>query len=606
MKWVVFLKKASFCGGIKTSTPVLLLIFISALCFSGCSQPPKVDRKTLQLPKDVDIADCIPGHYGSVFVLSSSSEPKTYNFLAPNDFTSNRAQEYLFSGLVYLNRVTGKIEPGLAKSWEISPDYKTYVFHLREGLHWSDGHLFDADDVIFTFEAIFAKKKGAYLYPNRYITQFTIGGEPIFFRKIDNYTVEFCTAVPYAPFLNDIGIFILPKHKLFDAFQSGTLLNQWSTQTAIDSPQEIVGLGPFRLRFYRPGERLVMESNPHYWRADKKGQRLPYIDFLIQQFVGSNNIGTIRFATGQSDAAPISPSDVSWVRAAAKAFNFSVIDRGISSDIYFIWFNLKERNNSFVKPYKTKWFQNKSFRQALLYGVNREGLTKGLYLGRGEPIHSFINQGNKKWYNSHVHRYPYDLKKAKQLLTENGFYYDKDDQLVDKEGNVVEFELVASENGPSATIGTIFKENMKELGINVNLSFLDFNAVTEKVSTTYDYEAAMMGLTSESDADPSDNKAVYKSSGSLHCWNPLQNSPATPWEKQIDKLFEKQESCFDFQQRWSLMAQIQEIFSEELPLLFMVTPNRYTGIKNKWLNLKIPPTASSNLIWNIDELFSKK
>ena len=95
---------------------------------------------------------------------------------------------------------------------------------------------------------------------------------------------------------------ILPKHKLIAAFESDRFLKEWTTKTAIETPQEIVGTGPFKIFSYKPGERLVLEPNPHYWRADAEGQRLPYIDYLVIKFVSESNTAIAHFATGKSDA----------------------------------------------------------------------------------------------------------------------------------------------------------------------------------------------------------------------------------------------------------------------------------------------------------------
>jgi peptide/nickel transport system substrate-binding protein len=202
-------------------------------------------------------------------------------------------------------------------------------------LRWSDGEPFTANDVIFTFDAIFDKR-----YPNRYSQQYTIAGQPLRYEKVDDHTLRFTTPEVYAPFLTDIGYAsIMPRHKLITSFEDGTLQKRWTSQTAIDTPQEVVGTGPFRIFSYQAGERMVLAPNPHYWRADSIGQRLPYVDFLIAQFVPSPNTETVMFATGQTDASAVSVTDVAWVSEAAKTYDFTIYDRGPDSGISFLWFN---------------------------------------------------------------------------------------------------------------------------------------------------------------------------------------------------------------------------------------------------------------------------
>ena len=206
------------------------------------------------MSSDVDISNRSPGRYGGIFVRSDAQEPKTFNPLVSEDAYSSRAIDLLLSSLTHYDPIEERVIPGLAKSWDIAADNKTYTFHLRQGLHWSDGAPFSADDVIFTFDALFDAR-----YPNRYAQQYTIAGQPLGYEKLDQYTLRFTTAEIYAPFLTDIGyIGILPRHKLQSSFADGSLQRQWTSQTAINAPDEIVGTGPFRVFSYRPGERMVL------------------------------------------------------------------------------------------------------------------------------------------------------------------------------------------------------------------------------------------------------------------------------------------------------------------------------------------------------------
>ena len=96
---------------------------------------------------------------------------------------------------------------------------------------------------------------------------------PIEYTLIDAHTVRFDLPTTYAPFLYDIGVALLPKHILGEAFDSGSFMKEWTTQTAIESPEAIVGLGPFKIFSYKPEAIGATEPNPHYWRADRAGQQ---------------------------------------------------------------------------------------------------------------------------------------------------------------------------------------------------------------------------------------------------------------------------------------------------------------------------------------------
>ena len=597
----------------------------AAICacfvFTSCTRAPSVVRGQYPLPEDAETAKCAVGKYGGIFVLAAAQEPKTFNPLMSSDVYSSTIISMILSPLISYDPFTDEPIPALAKSWEVSDEGKTYTFHLREGVKFSDGVEITADDVVFTFDAIFAPQldesgnpkldpqtgKPLLLNPSRYAGQYTIGGEPIKYRKIDKYTVEFRTKKTYAPFLIDIGfIEILPSHKLRPILEKGELSQAWTTQTAILSPEEMVSSGPFKIFSYKPGERLVLEPNPHYWRADSAGNRLPYIDFLIYKFVADANTSTILFATGQCDAASVSANDYAWVKEYAETYQFKIIERGPDSGIFFMWFNQNpgknEKGEPFIGPHKLKWFSNKKFRQAVMCAIDRGGLIKSVWFGRAAKLNSIISPANKKWHNPDVKKYEYSPDSSRKLFKEAGFHYGSNGRLYDAENNPVEFELIVADGSQNSTaMSTTFVENMRAVGISVKMKFMDFGALVSKIDNSFDYDASMMGFTGG--GDPSGGKAIYRSDGFLHIWNPRQKKPATEWERRVDEIMDAQEIEMDPAARKKLIFEMQKIFAEELPMLYLVTPLSYSGIAEKWKNVRVPPTGS--VIWNIDELFTE-
>jgi peptide/nickel transport system substrate-binding protein len=472
--------------------------------------------------------------------------------------------------------------------------------------------------VIFTLDCVFTQKtdpatgeKGP-MFPNEMYDQFSFDGEIPRYRKIDDYTVEIVTPVVYSPFINDINnILILPKHKLEFSLKDGSFMKQWSTQTAIDHPEELVGTGPFVVKSYKPAERIVYAANPYYWRADSAGQRLPYVDFFIIQKVATPEIEMMLFATGESDAAwnpGIPGTDLAWVSKGEKTYDFTIHDMGPLPDSIFYWFNLnpdKDKNGKpHVQPYKLAWFSDKRFRQAVMYGFDRDGVCKGVYFGRAEPEKSVISQGNPHWFDPNVRQYDYDPAKARELLKEAGFTWDGAGNLQDKDGHPVEFELMLAQGARRVVdLSNIFVQNMQALGIKVKLTYVEFSLILQKTMNTFDYEMTMISWGSpQGETDPSGNKSLFRSNGQDHMWYPSEKTPATPWEKQMDDLMDASERTFDQAERKNIFNQIQEIFGEELPLIYVVTPHQYQAIRNKWQNVRVPP--SGPLIWNLEELWT--
>ena len=298
----------------------LLLLALVAVTPQACAPKAKEVRPNYPLPQGLDTSRAEPGRQGGVFIDSTPGEPSTFNPLVSEDATSSGFIGLFLDSLVHNNPVTQEVEPGLASRWEIAPDNKTFTFHLRPGVLWSDGHPFTADDVVFTFQAIYDPR-----FPNRAAFDLSVDGKKFTIEKIDDLTVRLTTPEIYAPFLETVGgVGLLPKHELEPAFRDGSLLKAWNVSLAQKEPHRLLATGAFRLRSYQPAERIVFEANPHYWRADAQGVRLPYVDYLVTKLVKDANASTLAFATGQTDAEGLSPDNVAWIDRYASRYGFSV------------------------------------------------------------------------------------------------------------------------------------------------------------------------------------------------------------------------------------------------------------------------------------------
>lgn len=571
------------------------------LFLAGCGSEIVSERENHPIPEDADVAGLPPGERGGIFTRAVPGVPATFNPLVAEDVPSTEAITLLLEGLTRYDYAREEVVPGLAKSWDISDDDRTFTFHLRRGVRWSDGHPFTADDVVFTFKSIYDER-----FPNRSKFEFSIDGEPFDVRKIDDHTVRITTPDIFAPFLLYIGTPILPRHKLLDAYEEGTLMRAWTISEAARSPHEIVSTGPFRIRSLRPAERIVYEPNPHYWRVDSEGTRLPYVDFMINRFVQDVNASTVAFATGQSDEEAISPDNVGWVERTQERYGFTIHDRGPSSSTNFIWFNQNPRMDGdgrpIVAPHKLRWFTDRNFRQAVSYGIDRQGIVDGVLFRRGAPLWGPVSPANVKWHNPDVKTYPYNPQRARELLDEAGFEY-RAGALFDDEGNPVRFTLNTNhETRLRSNMANVFVENMKDLGIEVNLRLLDFNTFVNRVMDSYDYEAGLLSLSGS--PDPHGGMSVYSSQGRLHMWHPQQEEPATEWEAHIDDLMRRQQRTLDEAERKVYFDEVQQILSEQVPIIYLVTPNAYQGLRNDWRNVEEPPLGT--MIWNIDELWREQ
>jgi peptide/nickel transport system substrate-binding protein len=534
--------------------------------------------------------------------MSLRGEPKTLNPLIAADTRSREVIAVMQADLVHINRATQLTEPALAKSWKISPDGLSYTLVLRQGIKFSDGQPLDADDVLFTFRV--------YLDENVHATQrdlLIVGGKPIVVRKVDAHTVVFQLAKTYGvgERLFD-GMAILPRHLLEKPYQEGKLGQIGSLAAAAD---QWAGLGPFRLKEYVAGQRLVLERNPYYWKSDAKGNRLPYVDELVFLFVPNADAQVLKFQSGETDTISQLGAE-NFAVLSRQQRGHTMVDAGPGLEYNFLFFNLSDAGEkaSPEMQRKQKWFREVKFRQAVSAAVDREAIVRLVYQGRGAALWGLVAPGNRRWGNGKLAHPARSLERARTLLKEAGFSWSTgpngESTLLDSGGKTVEFSiLTSSSNAERAKMAALLQDDLKQLGMRVQVVPLEFRSLLDRVTQTKEYDACVMGIASL-DADPNSDINVWLSSGGTHLWNPSQAHPVTPWEAEIDRLIEEQMSARTFEQRKKIYDRAQEVLAENQPMIFLASPNILAGAKNSIGNFH-PAALEPYVLWNVEQLYLK-
>jgi peptide/nickel transport system substrate-binding protein len=543
------------------------------------------------------ISDDPVGHAGGRLVVSLRSEPKTLNPIISADISSREVISQMTADLIHINRQSQKTESALAKSWKVSRDGLQYTLKLRHGLHFSDGHPVDIDDVLFSFQVYLDEKVNS---PQRDLL--IVGGKPITVRRLDANTLLFQLAQPYAAAerLFD-SVAILPKHLLEQPYKEGKLAQTWDLTA---SPEKIAGLGPFRLKEYVAGQHLTLERNPYYWKADREKQRLPYLDQITFLFVPNADAEVIRFQAGDTDIVNrLSAEDYSVLEKDQKTHSFRVYDVGPSLEYNFFFFNLNSAlpNNSDITR-KQNWFREIKFRQAVSLAIDREGITRLVYRGLATPLWTPITPASNLWIDSKILHPARSLDQARKLLQTAGFSWSQDGSLIDSSGSPVKFSILTSASNSQRTqMATIIQQDLKELGISVQVVPLEFRSVVDRIFQTHDYEAAVMGL-GAGDVDPNSQMNIWLSSGNDHLWDIGETHPSTSWETEIDQLMQKQESALNQKTRKLLFDRVQEIISSNLPVISLVSPNVLVAAKNQLANFQ-PAALDPHTLWNSESLY---
>jgi len=541
------------------------------------------------------------GEYGGRLVVALRAEPKTFNPLNAIDQPSRDIIGRMSSDLLHIHAISQQTVPALAKSWKVSPDGLKYTLTLRRGLRFSDGHPFSADDVVFTFRLHLDEKVHS---PQRDLL--VIGGRPIAVKKLNASTVEFQLAKPYAAAERIFdSIAILPQHLLAKAYQGGKVSEMWSLNS---SPGDIAGMGPFRLKEYIPGQQLVLERNPYFWKVDQKKRRLPYLDQLVFLFVPSEDAQVLRFQGGETDLlSRMSAENYAVLEKDQQAKAFQLQDVGPSLEFNFLFFNLNSvlPKDSLELQRKQSWFQQVAFRQAVSSAIDRSGIIRLVYRDRATPLWFHVTPANKLWLNATIPQPPRSVAHARELLKAAGFTWKDDGSLLDATGNAVEFSIVTSASNAQRTkMATIIQDDLKEIGIKVNVVPLEFKAVLDRVFQTHNYEAAILAL-GGGDVDPNPQMNVWMSSGSSHVWDLGETKPATTWEAEIDRLMSLQLSTVRPKERKKLYDSVQTIVADKLPIICLASPNLLVGAKKSIGNFQ-PAILDHATLWNAEQLYLKK
>ena len=588
-----------------------LLLLLSLLCLPACGKKESPDKAAPKvaaapLPEKPLVSQCEPGVHGGRLVIATFGDPKTFNPITENESSSTDIIRFLFSGLVSVDTPTQTVGPGLAESWKVEPDQKTWTFTLRKGVVWSDGRPLTADDVVFTWEVIYHPE-----IDNVTADLFKIDGKKFEVTKLDALTVKVVTPAPYAPFIEYFGsVPVIPKHVLEPAVKEKRFASAYGINTP---PAELVGCGPFKLKQFKPGEFTLLERNPSYFAVDTKGQRLPYLDTVIYTVLPDINAMSLRFLKGEADMHEnVRPDEYERFKIEADKGKFTLRELGLGLERGFLWFNQNTNLNAkssapLVAPHKLSWFRNPKFRQAISHAIDRPSIVKAIYAGRAFPNYGFVSMENKKWNNPEVAKYPFDLTKARALLKEIGIEDRNNDGLLeDASGKVVEFILNTNTgNSVRERTAVLIQDDLKKLGVKLVFQPIEFNTLVAKINNTYDYDCILLGL-GGGGTDPASSMNVLKSEGFTHQWFPRQKTPATDWEARIDFLMNEQIKTLEFPQRKKLFDEVQAILAEQQPMIYTVAPTVYSAVRNDLGNVRPTVLSSYRISWNAEELYFKK
>jgi peptide/nickel transport system substrate-binding protein len=508
--------------------------------------------------------DLQEGDAGGTLRLCTTTDPETWNDAAPHSAASSRFTNLMFDPLLGLHPNNGEPMPQLALSWDIVGS--TITFHLREDIRWSDGTLFTADDVVFTYNDVYltidpiVAKTGAHTVTATYTT-------PVTQAMLLGFTTN-----------------ILPQHALTAYVQAGTFDEAWGVGM---DPSGLVGMGPFLVSSYTPGVQVTMQRNPYYYQYDPRGVQLPYFDTL-EADISLDASG--KLLAGEIDATGIAESEVTTFQQAA---GITVTIGGATYGTSWVACNMDAADANL-----RTLFRKVEFRRAVAHALNKPRIIQDILNGFGYAQWSLVSipspyYAGRDYYGGPITEtsavtYPYSLTTAATLLDQCG--------IVDISGNGI--RQFADETPVSFTIKTntgnatregtaaILAEDLVSLGLDVTV---DLVAYSDLVNALFGgaFQAIILGLTGGDEPDSARN--VYSTTGSLHFWHySAATGDAFPHEIRINELFDLGLAALNAAEAFAHYEELQTLqATDDLGMVFTVQPRFVYAIASNVGNKEI-------------------
>ncbi|MGM8251092.1 ABC transporter substrate-binding protein [Clostridium perfringens] len=444
----------------------------------------------------------------------------------------------VFDGLIS-NNEKGEAIPNVAESYEVSEDGKTYTFKLNKGIKFTNGQELTAKDVAFTFTSICDP---GYDGPRMDAVSNLVGYEEYNkgdassvegIKVIDDYTISFTNKNVDAAGIWNFEYGIMPESVY--KFEKGNF------QAVKDKLLEPVGSGAYKFVHFKPGQEVKFEKNPDYWKGEPK---IPYI--------------VMKVTNAQTLLQELMAGTVDIDRVGAKPENIDPLKQAgfLNLDLY-----MKNGYGYIGLNYGSDKVNDPKVRQALLYGLNREGFMQSYYQGYGQVYNSHILPTS--WaYNPDVPKYEYNPEKANQLLDEAGWKDTNGNGVRDKDGVELELQWLTYTGSKYVdALIPIVQQSWEQIGVKVTPELMEFGTMMDKVNNR-EYDIFNGAWNLSIDPDPSGIFAIS------------QDVPGgfnnIGWRnEEADKLLKEGKGTTNQEERKKAYAEWQLKFSEDVPYILI-------------------------------------
>jgi peptide/nickel transport system substrate-binding protein len=491
-------------------------------------------------------------------------KPVTLHPLFSTSGAEQGVERLLFGALV---KVNDKLEavPDIAEKIDVSADAKVYTFSLKKTLVFTDGKPLTADDVVFTIERAVDKRVGSY-WRGRLLG---IDGAADFSEqkaeKIkgletpDQYTVKITLGAPDSTFLLTIGNFagmgILPAHVLKDIAP-----DQLSKHSFGLNPTPSAGV--FQFVKYETDQYVEIKRNETYGGGPKAK-----LDRIFAKNL-TPDVALAQLDKGEIDLMIVPVAEIERVK---KNPNLTVVSVP-SPSVSFMCLNNE-------LPY----FQDKRVRQAMQYAIDREAIVKEIYKGEATVVNQTII--GPEWMGMpDLNMYKFDPGKARQLLKDANWDSGRKIETIYTPGNKEQDAFAA-----------IIQQQFKDIGVDLDLRQIEAAEYGRKLVQQHQYEIAFVGG-GVFRQDPNVSANYFEKIN----WTPAGGNYAHDSNPKVDELFRAGRATPDRTERKKIYTELATILNDELPWIFLWSPNSIFGVNKRLQGFK-PPSYATHQVWNAEE-----